>query len=123
MGTMVELNDTLRINSEQGFPPELNYEKHKEHPLTAEQFSNKVFAFASKPKIRMYHSAPVRNFLVEERDGKWIYWGHVHILETVHDHANNSTSGKFKIVYIFTPEEMAIAHDLIDRRPEVRFDY
>ena len=33
MGSIVELNDTLRITEEQGFPKELVYEKHKDKPL------------------------------------------------------------------------------------------
>ena len=28
MGSYIETNDTLQITSEQGFPKELNYEKH-----------------------------------------------------------------------------------------------
>jgi len=29
MGSYIETNDTLQITREQGFPKELNYEKHK----------------------------------------------------------------------------------------------
>ena len=28
MGSFIEINDTLRITKEQGFPKELDYEKH-----------------------------------------------------------------------------------------------
>ena len=38
--------------------------------------------------------------LFENRDGKWIYWGLVHIIETTCDYVNKTTSGKFKIIYI-----------------------
>lgn len=52
MGSMIELNDTLQITKEQGFPQELNYEKHKLNPYTAEDFKDKIFEFKNKPNIR-----------------------------------------------------------------------
>jgi len=121
MGSIIEINDTLQISAEQGFPAELNIEKHKSTPFTAEQFADHIFAFHDKPGIRFYQSSPVRNFLVENRNGKWIYWGLIHILETTHDHMHKTTSGKYKIIYIYTPEEMDKAHDLIDRNQETKF--
>lgn len=121
MGSLVEINDTLQITREQGFPPELDYERHQKQPLTAEDFEEKIFEFRNKPKIRLYKAPPVRNFLVENRDGKWLYWGLIHILEVAHDYVNQTTSGKFKIVYIYTPKEMKQAHSLIDRKVETKF--
>lgn len=50
-----------------------------------------------------------------------VYWGLVHIIEIKHDYLNETTSGKFKIIYINTPEEMKQAHDLIDRNPETNY--
>lgn len=47
---------------------------------------------------------PDRNFLVQNINGKWLYWGLVHIIEIVHDYVNQTTSGKFKIIYINTRE-------------------
>ena len=121
MGSNIEINDTLQITKEQGFPAELNYEKHITKPLKADDFKDRVFQFQNKSGIRVYQCPPVRNFLVENRDGKWIYWGLIHITEITHDYANRSTSGKFKIIYINSPEEMVKAHDLIDRNPETKF--
>lgn len=121
MGSIIELNDTLQITKEQGFPNEVNLEKHKQKPLTAKDFKGKIFSFRNKQGIRIYKSPPVRNFFVENRNGKWIYWGLVHITEIHHDYTNNTTSGKFKITYIYTPEEMKKAHDLIDRDEKTRF--
>jgi len=118
---MIELNDTLQITKEQGFPEELDYERHKKKPLKAEDFKDKVFEFRNKPKIRNYQLPPVRNFLVENIDGKWLYWGLVHVLEVTHDTMKNTTSGKYKIIYIYTPEEMKYAHRLIDRNKETDF--
>ena len=74
MGSFIEMNDTLQISKEQGFPGELNYEQHKIKPLVASDFEDKIFEFKDKPKIRIYHLPPVRNFLVQNIDGKWLYW-------------------------------------------------
>lgn len=121
MGSFIEINDTLQITAEQGFPEELDYSKHKAKPLKAENFSDRIFEFRNKSKVRLYKMPPVRNFLVQNIDGKWLYWGLVHITEIVHDNINQTTSGKFKIVYIYTPEEMEKAHEMIDRNKETDY--
>lgn len=121
MGVFVELNDTLQLTKEQGFPVELDLEKHIASPIRTEDFSGKIFEFKDKPDIRIYKSAPVRNFLVENRGGKWIYWGLIEMVEVTHDHTKKTTSGKFKILRIYTPEQMKQAHHLIDMRPEVQY--
>ena len=121
MGSHIETNDTLQITSEQGFPTELDFEQHKKKALTVDDFDGKIFEFKNKDKIRIYHAPPVRVFLVQNINGKWLYWGLVHILEVVHDQVKNMTSGKFKIIYIYTPEEMKKAHLIIDRNPETDF--
>ena len=121
MGTQVTLNDTLQLTREQGFPAELNLEKHLIKPFKVEDFKGKVFEFKGKENIRLYQAPPVRNFLVENRNGKWIYWGLANVLEIKHDYENQMTSGKFKIIYINTPEEMKKAHELIDRDPETSY--
>ena len=122
MGSYVEINDTLQITKEQGFPKELDWKQHIVKPYDAEQFKDEVFEFKNKPNIRNYHMPPVRNFLVENVNGKWIYWGLVHILEVNHDYINKITSGKFKITYINSPEEMKLAHSIIDRNSETYFN-
>ncbi len=121
MGSIIELNDTLQLTAEQGFPKELILQKHLQTPYRTEDFAEKTFLFHDKPKIRNYHQPPVRNFLVENREGKWIYWGLVHITEVTHDYSNNKTSGKFRIVYINTPEEMKMAHHLIDQKDDTNY--
>lgn len=121
MGSLIELNDTLQIASLQGFPKDLILEKHLDNPYKAEDFSDKVFEFKNKERIRVFQIPPVRNFLVENRNGKWIYWGLCHVLETTLDYENKTTSGKFKIIYINTPEEMKKAHELIDRNSETDY--
>lgn len=122
MGSYVEMNDTLQITKEQGFPKELDWREHLKNPYTAEQFKDKIFEFKDKPNIRNYQIPPVRNFLVENIDGKWLYWGLIYILEIKHDYINRTTSGKFKIIHINKPAEMEMAHNLIDRNKETFFD-
>jgi len=121
MGSFIEINDTLQITKEQGFPKELEYEKHKFQPYTAEEFKNVVFEFFNKPNIRIYHRPPVRNFLVENINDKWLYWGLVHILEINHDYVKGVTSGKYKIIYINTPDEMKHTHNIIDRNSDTKY--
>ena len=121
MGSIIEINDTLQINKEQGFPKELSLGIHLKKPLNAEDFKDRIFEFKNKPGIRLYKIPPVRNFLVENRNKKWIYWGLIHILEIHHDYRANTTSGKFKLIYIYTPEEMKKAHELVDRNKETQF--
>jgi hypothetical protein len=106
MGFFIEINDTLQINKEQGWPPELDLEKHLKNPYKIEDFRDKVFDFKNKPKIRIFKIPPLRNFLVENRDGKWVCWGRCVIVELRHDNINETTSGKFKIIRIFSPAEM-----------------
>lgn len=121
MGSFIELNDTLQLTAEQGFPTELNLEQHLTKPYTLDDVKDKVFSFQEKPDIRIYKIPPVRNFFVENRDGKWIYWGLVHVIEVKHDNVKKTTSGKFKIIRINTPEEMKSAFELTDTRPELNY--
>lgn len=117
----MELNDTLQLTREQGFPAAFDLKTHLKIPYQLKNFKGKVFAFKHKPGIRIYHAPPVRNFLVENRKGKWIYWGLVHVLEITHDHVNKTTGRVFKIIYLYSPDEMQKAHDLIDRDPKTDF--
>lgn len=121
MGSFIEINDTLQITSEQGFPTELNYEKHLKNNIKLDSVNNKIFEFKNKSNIRLYKAPPVRNFLVQNIGWKWLYWWLIHILEINHDYINNTTSWKYKIIYINTPEEMKSAFDLIDRNPDTNF--
>lgn len=106
MGSMIELNDTLRISKEQGFPEFLDIKKHLVEPYSFDEVKDEVFEFRAKQKIRVYQQPPVRNFLVEDLNGKWLYWGLCYITEITHDYENGVTSGKYKIVQLNTPDEM-----------------
>lgn len=106
MGSFIEINDTLRITKQQGFPAELDLVKHLADPYTLDAVEGKVFSFKSKPKIRVYKIPPVRNFLVEDVGGKWVYWGLCCIVSINHDYEKEETSGTYKIIRLNTPEEM-----------------
>lgn len=121
MGSFIEINDTLQLTKEQGFPEELDLEQHLKTPYDVRDYEDKIFTFRAKPGVRIYKLPPIRNFLVENKNGKWIYWGLVHIVETTCDYVNKTTSGKFKIMYINTPDEMKTAHELIDRNLDTQY--
>jgi hypothetical protein len=121
MGSYLEHNDTLQLTIEQGFPAHLDIHRHLITPYRLDDFKGLRFQFADKPAIRVYMVPPVRNFLVQNIDGKWIYWGHAFITSIHHDYLKQTTSGEFEIIKINTPEEMRHAFSLCDRRPE--FDY
>lgn len=121
MGSFLEINDTLRINKKQGFSKSLDIKKHLSKPYILKDVKNKVFSFTDKPKIRYYHQPPVRTFLVEELNGKWLYWGLCQIIEIKYNYIKQTTSGKYKIIYINTTEEMKTAFNLIDRRNELNY--
>ncbi|MGB4800451.1 MAG: hypothetical protein WBP03_02955 [Candidatus Saccharimonadales bacterium] len=106
MGSLIEINDTLRITKNQGFPAELDIETHLQKPYTLADVEGRVFEFKAKEKIRLYQQPPVRNFLVEDLNGEWLYWGLCYVLEVHHDYVTGVTSGKYKIVRLNTPREM-----------------
>ena len=54
MGSLVEINDTLQLTKEQGFPVELNFEVHLKTPYKTVDFKDKIFEFTNKPGIRIY---------------------------------------------------------------------
>lgn len=108
MGSLVEFNDTLQITTEQGFPLELDLAKHTEKPFTAQDFAGRIFEFKDKPKPRIYHPSPTRIFLVQNINDKWIYWGHCVILEQTIHSETGTTSGKFKILKIYSPEHQRL---------------
>ncbi len=104
MGSNIELNDTLQLTTEQGFPKELELTRHQKKPFTAQDFAGKVFQFKDKPDMRIFHPAPTRVFLVHNINGKWLYWGHALIIEQTIHADTRTTSGKFTITKIYPPE-------------------
>ncbi len=121
MGSFIEINDTLRISSEQGFPAQLDLQTHLKNPYSIETVAGKIFKFQAKPDIRVYKIPPVRNFLVQEINGKWLYWGQCLVKSVAHDYVNNETSGTFEVIRLNTPEEMKTMFILVDTRPELNY--
>lgn len=113
MGSTIRVNDTLQITREQGFPAQLDIDRHLDSPLVASHFDSALFAFHGKEGIRNFQQPPVRNFLVENRAGKHIYWGLITMVTITHDYFENVTAGEFKIYTIYTPRQMKMAAQMI----------
>ncbi len=80
MGTMIEVNDTLQLTAEQGFPAKLlDREKHCKKPVRPEAVAGRIFKFHDKPVRRIFQLDPVRVYFVQNIGGKWLFWGHVFI--------------------------------------------
>ena len=107
MGSFLEMNDTLQITTDQGFPANvLDVKKHRKSPVSLNDVKDKIFEFHDKPNARHYHTPPTRCFLVHNINGKWLYWGKIIIIEqTVRSDNENklTTSGKFRIIDIYEP--------------------
>ena len=102
MGSLIEINDTLKISKEEGFPCELHLEDYvRDVVVVTKEFLRIEFSFRKEGE-RLYHRPPARVFLVEEIDGKWLYWGHALITRlTLSD---GMTQGAFKIIKLYDPE-------------------
>lgn len=118
MGSNIEVNDTLQLTREQGFPSEwLTLAAHLKDPCTAEKLKGKTFSF-NKEDARLFHLDPVRVFLVENIAGKWLFWGHA-LIQSQHLRKRNpgpdwkagdwETSGTFIIAKIYAPEFQKLA--------------
>ncbi|MCA9840271.1 MAG: hypothetical protein KC422_25395 [Trueperaceae bacterium] len=113
MGSTLRVNDTLQITREQGFPGELDIAIHLLTPFGLEAFKDRQFSFQDKEGIRNFQQPPVLNFLVENREGKHIYWGLIRILAVSHDYLKNATAGSYQLAKLYTPEQMRLAPQLI----------
>ena len=120
MGSYIELNDTLQITTKQGFPKELILEKHIQKPFSEKDFEGQTFEFKDKPNIRIFHTAPLRCFLVHNIDGKWLFWGHCNIIEQTIHADTKTTSGKFIITKIYPPEYQKLK-SMIEVEEDLRF--
>lgn len=101
MGSLIEVNDTLKISTDRGFPAGLRIEDHVSGRDSAALFVGQEFSFWNEGE-RLYHRAPTRVFLVEEINGKWLYWGHALITEQTI--MSGKTKGVFRITKIYDPK-------------------
>ena len=114
MGSMVEINDTLQLTTEQGFPADLlDLKKHQKTPIKLSAVQGKIFEFKDKPSARIFQLDPVRVYYVHNIDGKWLFWGRVFIQSlTIYKNVDAKgnwkegdwlTSGTYKIIDIYDP--------------------
>lgn len=115
MGSFVEINDTLQLTNEQGFPVHIfNLEKHQNNPITLKDVEGMVFEFQDKPSARIFQIDPVRVYFVHNIDGKWLFWGRVLIQSQKVEKLLNEdgswiegswkTSGSYTILNVYDPE-------------------
>ena len=118
MGSPIELNDTLQITTEQGFPEDvLNLSRHQKTSIAIQEVQNQHFSFSNKDGARLFHLDPVRVYLVHKLDGKWLFWGQALIQsQKIEKKLSDKgiwdgdwvTSGTFIIKKIYDPEYQEI---------------
>jgi hypothetical protein len=112
---MVEINDTLQLTTEQGFPADtLSRERHCKKPVLLGDVAGKLFEFHSKPNARIFQLDPVRVYFVHNIDDKWLFWGHAMIQRLTIEkklgpegkwkEGDWVTSGMYKITEIYDPD-------------------
>jgi len=101
MGSLIEINDTLKISKERGFPKDLTFEHHLQNPESSTKFVGREFDFWNNDE-RLYHRPPTRVFLVEEIDGKWLHWGNALVVSQTIE--GGKTKGRYRIVKIYRPD-------------------
>jgi hypothetical protein len=115
MGTFIEINDTLQLTTEQGFPVHLlELQKHLANPVKTEDVQHLLFEFRDKAGARFFHYDPCRVYLVHNINGKWLFWGHIFIQSQsiykkqdangVWKEGDWLTSGTYKITEIYPPD-------------------
>ena len=121
MGSLLEINDSLQITTEQGFPDDIfNLERHRNTPITLADVEDRIFEFRGKTRPRFFHLDPVRVYWFHNINGRWLAWGHIAIQEqtisrnpdfeqhqgavNVSDPAQWVTTGSYKIIKIYDPE-------------------
>jgi hypothetical protein len=115
MGSGIEVNDTLNLSDQQGFPCDVfDLERHKVSPITLADVRDRIFSFADKPDARIFHLDPVRVFLVQNLGGKWLFWGKILMQsQTIYKSVLSGsewrvgewmTSGTYKVIDVFEPD-------------------
>lgn len=113
MGSLIELNDTLQITEEQGFPVDVfNREAHVKTPVTLKGVEGRLFKFRDKPRARIYQSDPVRVYFVHNINGKWLFWGRIVIeSQTIRKKLEGDgtwkgewlTDGEYRVIDVYDP--------------------
>jgi hypothetical protein len=116
MGSFLEINDTLQITAEQGFPADiLDLQKHTVTPITLNDVKDRTFSFSNKTSARIFQLDPVRVYFVQNINGKWLFWGKIVIIsQTISQNKGATgepawvTSGSYKIIDLYEPEYMRL---------------
>jgi hypothetical protein len=96
-----EINDTLNLTCEHGFPSDLKFRDNlRDHAKVLRNFIGKEYGFF-RPGLRLFHDRDTRSWLVHNINGKWLYWGHARVLEQ--RLVNGNTEGVYSIAKIYDP--------------------
>ena len=90
------LNDTLQLTIAQGFPEKLELDQE--------------YSF-EKDKRRLYRLPPARVFLAHNKDGVWDYLGEALITEVTIHPLESKTTGKYKVVKIYSEEHRRVMNE------------
>jgi len=114
MGSAIEINDTLQITTDQGFPSELlQRDSHVQKPVTIEDLKDRIFEFRGKFNARIFQLAPVRVYWVHNINDKWLFWGKIAVIEqTISQRivagqpwkeGDWQTAGKYTVLELYDP--------------------
>lgn len=115
MGSMIEINDTLQLTTEQGFPADvLDRQRHSQKPITLKDVADKIFEFHGKPNARIFQMDPVRVYYVHNINEKWLFWGRI-LIQTLSitkklgtdeswKEGDWETSGTYRIMDVYDPD-------------------
>ena len=120
MGSYFELNDTLHITTEQGFPADVfDLARHQRSPIQLPDIADRIFEFHGKVGPRLFHLDPVRVFWFHNIGGKWLAWGHIGFIGQGIRRAPNAppsglsnvsrpedwtTWGRYRVVKVYDPD-------------------
>ena len=112
MGSLIEINDTLEITVEQGFPNDIfDLSKHLVTPVTIKDVGDRLFNFHDKPDRHIYQFDPVRVFFLQNINDRWLFWGKAYIQSQTISKTFGSdgswawtTSGTYKVIEVYEPD-------------------
>ena len=114
MGSMIEINDTLQLTADQGFPADiLDRGAHCKQPVQLGDVAGRLFSFKDKPNPRLFQLDPVRVYFVQNIRAKWLFWGRIYLQSQKIEkklapdgswkEGDWVTSGTYKIIDVYDP--------------------
>ncbi len=114
MGSTIELNDTLLLTPDQGFPADLlEWGQDRREPIGLSSVAGATFHFTGKAGARLFHLAPTRVYLVQNISKKRLFGGKALIVAQAIQKAFGAdgewagqwtTSGSFTISDLYQPD-------------------